>query len=117
MRQLALILSCLFVAVAASADAGAERAVTIDVAAREASGVARGESLDPIGCRVVSALGIRSAVCFATSAKASISCVTREATLIEVAQAAGGGGALRFAWDESETCTVIDRTEPASPKT
>lgn len=108
MRLLAFIAACLFGAGSAPAHERAERPVRIDVATRQASGVARSESLDPIGCRVVSALGIRSAVCYAAAAQASVSCVTRDPALIEVAAAARGGGYLHFAWDESETCTAID---------
>lgn len=114
MRLLAFIATCLFGAGSASAHVRAESSARIDVATRQASGVARSESLDPIGCRVVSALGIRSAVCYAAAAHASVSCVTRDPALIEVAAAARGGGYLHFAWDETETCTAIDRTEPPS---
>ncbi len=88
--------------------------VRIDVEAREASGLARGESVDPIGCRVVWALGMRSAICYAATTDASVSCVTRDAALVDAANAIRRGGFLRFAWDESGTCTSISQTDPSS---
>ena len=115
MRQLAFIVSCLVAVGSASADPSAEKAVRIDVAARRAAGVARSESVDPIGCRVVSALGLTSAVCYAAAANASVSCVTRDPALIEAAETARRGGFLRFAWDESQTCTAIDVGGSAPP--
>src|SRR5262249_55239188 len=114
-RLLALNVSCVIAVGAASAGRSAERPVSIDVAARWASGFARSDSVDPIGCRVVSALGLRSAVCYAATAHANVSCVTRDPALVDAAAAARRGGYLRFAWDEAETCTAIDVSVNAPP--
>jgi hypothetical protein len=96
----------------ASAWAGssADHAVRIDRVGRRASGlVASGDSLEPIGCRVLSALGMEAAQCYARDAAgATAECTTQDGDLIAAARGARRKGFLAYTWDERGQCGSIE---------
>jgi hypothetical protein len=99
------------------AGSSADHAARIDRLGRRASGiVVSSDSQEPIGCRVMSALGMEAAQCYARDAAgATAECSTQDGDLIAAAAAARQKGFLTFTWDEDGQCASIELRPRSAP--